>query len=137
MNLAETYVSPDAAALDRRRVLLVDDDAEIRGVVRIILETEGYVVATAADGAEALQHLRAGARPGLILLDLRMPGMDGRTFRELQRADPQLAAIPVVVFSGDRDAPRVAGTFGTECLLKPVDLDRLLGVVERYCGPHA
>jgi CheY-like chemotaxis protein len=126
-----------AACVERRHVLLVDDDAEIRGVVRLILETEGYRVLTAADGEEALRVLRAGERPGMILLDLRMPGMDGRGFRHAQSADPGLADIPVVIFSGDRDAGRVAAGLGTEWLLKPVDLERLLSVVERYCAPRA
>jgi CheY-like chemotaxis protein len=134
VSVAGTIASSVAAAADRRPVLLVDDDAEIRAVVSLILESEGYRVVAAAEGAEALRCLRTGERPGMILLDLRMPGMDGRGFREVQSADPQLADIPVVIFSGDRDAARVAGSLGTDCLLKPVDLDRLLDTVERYCG---
>lgn len=128
---------PAVAAAVKRPVLLVDDDAEIRAVVRLILETEGYGVVTAADGAEALRYLRGGERPGMILLDLRMPGMDGRGFREAQRADALLADIPVVIFSGDRDAGQVAASLGTACLLKPIDLERLLDVVERHCAPGA
>jgi CheY-like chemotaxis protein len=133
---ADAHAPAVAAIAERRHVLLVDDDAEIRGVVRLILETEGYEVLTAADGEEALRVLRSGARPGLILLDLRMPGMDGRGFRQVQCADPRLADIPVVIFSGDRDAGPVAASLGTEWLLKPIDLERLLGVVERHCAPR-
>lgn len=117
-----------------RSLLVVDDDEAIREIVRAVLEVEGYAVSTAAEGAEAIEQLRAGLRPGLILLDLRMPGVDGRAFRDLQAAEPDLAAIPVVILSGDGDAPRVAGSLGLECLLKPVDLDHLLAVVARHCG---
>ena len=81
------------AVADRRPVLVVDDDAAIREVVQIIVEAEGYPVVTAAEGAEALRHLQSGLRPGVILLDLRMPGMDGRAFREVQGAEPELAEI--------------------------------------------
>jgi CheY-like chemotaxis protein len=126
--------SEDASAPELRPVLVVDDDAAIREVVQAIVETEGYRVITAADGAEALGHLRSGVRPGLILLDLRMPGMDGRAFREVQAADPVLSTIAVVVISGDSDAPRVARGLGLECLPKPVSLDRLLSVVKRQCA---
>ncbi|WP_248357442.1 response regulator [Anaeromyxobacter oryzae] len=115
----------------------MDDDASIREVVQAVIEVEGYPVVTAADGAEALDRLRGGLRPGVILLDLRMPGMDGRAFRDLQGAEPELAAIPVVILSGDSDAPGVASGLGVEWLLKPVDLDRLLSVVERHCAPPA
>lgn len=118
-------------------MLVVDDDAAIREVVEIIVAAEGYPVVTAAEGAEALRHLRSGLRPGMILLDLRMPGMDGRAFREAQSAEPELAEIPVVILSGDSDASRVAGSLGAEWLLKPVELDRLLSVVKRYCGSPA
>jgi two-component system, chemotaxis family, chemotaxis protein CheY len=135
--VAESCPAVNVQVADRRPVLVVDDDAAIREVVQIVVEAEGYPVLTAAEGAEALRYLRSGFRPGMILLDLRMPGMDGRAFREMQSAEPELAEIPVVILSGDSDASRVAGNLGAECILKPVDLDRLLSVVERYCGSRA
>jgi CheY-like chemotaxis protein len=122
------------AVTDARSLLVVDDDAAIREIIQAVLEVEGYAVFTAADGAEAIARLRAGLRPRLILLDLRMPGMDGRAFRDVQAAEPDLAAIPVVILSGDGDAPRVAASLGLEWLLKPVHLDHLLAVVARHCG---
>ncbi len=88
-------------------LMVVDDDTEIREVVEAVLVAEGYAVATASDGAEALRQLRSGSRPCLILLDLRMPGMDGREFRERTVADPDLHDIPVVILSGDHEAPQV------------------------------
>jgi CheY-like chemotaxis protein len=118
-------------------LLVVDDDAAIRETIGAVVEAEGYAVVTAAGGAEALGALRSGLRPGLFLLDLRMPGMDGRAFRVAQTAEPELASIPVVILSGDGDAPCVGASLGLEWLLKPVHLDRLIAVVARYCGPPA
>jgi CheY-like chemotaxis protein len=87
-----------------KRILVVEDDALTRGAVKMLLEWEGYRVHCAADGDEALDLLLRGLRPSLILLDVRMPGCDGWGFREEQRADPDLAHIPVVVISGEEAA---------------------------------
>ena len=83
-----------------KRILVVEDDALTRGAIKLLLEWEDYRVDCAADGDEALDLLRRGERPALILLDARMPGCDGWCFRAEQRADPDLADIPVVVISG-------------------------------------
>lgn len=80
-------------------ILLVDDNSDILEVVRVILENEGYVVATAGNGADALAQLRAGLVPRLIILDLTMPVMDGWEFRGHQLADPALRDIPTIVHS--------------------------------------
>ena len=125
------------AAAELRPLLVVDDDAAIREIIQAVLEAEGYAVVTAAEGAEALALLRAGLRPGLILLDLRMPGMDGRAFRAVQAVDPDLATIPVVILSGDGDAAGVCRSLGLKLLMKPVQLDRLLDLVASHCGSPA
>src|SRR5262245_18680407 len=69
-------------------ILIVDDDRELRDVLRLILLEEGYRVTVATDGAGALESLRAGLRPAMILLDLMMPGMNGWSFRDALLADP-------------------------------------------------
>jgi CheY-like chemotaxis protein len=84
-----------------KKILVVEDDAVTRGAIKMLLEWEDYRVDCAADGEEALDLLRREERPALILLDARMPGCDGWCFREEQRADPDLAHIPVVVISGE------------------------------------
>ena len=84
-----------------KRILVVEDDALTRGAIKLLLEWEGYRVHCAADGDEALDLLLRGLRPSLILLDACMPGCDGWCFRAEQRADPDLAHIPVVVISGE------------------------------------
>ncbi len=119
----------------KREVLLVEDDADIRAMIGQLLELEGYPVFATGNGIEALEHLRAGARPGLILLDLMMPVMNGWQFRAEQSRDPVLAAIPVVVISGDVRASERAGSIRVEGYLKkPLDLTVLLGVVAKYAG---
>lgn len=114
-------------------VCIVDDDPDIREVLRLVLEMRGYDVIEAADGVAALSALH-GAGCCTILLDLMMPGMSGWEFRARQRVDPELASIPVVVLSGVRDLHRQAGDLGAAAYLqKPVELERLIGEVARFC----
>jgi len=82
-----------------RRVLIVDDDEEIRETLRELLSDEGFDVVEAGDGADALTRLSDGAQPNVILLDLMMPNMDGWQFhREIQK-DSTLSSIPIVVMT--------------------------------------
>ncbi|MFN2432213.1 MAG: response regulator, partial [Gemmatimonadota bacterium] len=119
----------------RKTVVLVDDDVEIRHVMTAILSHEGYDVATASNGLEAMTRLRAMRRPCVILLDLMMPVMDGWQFRARQKDDPGLAEIPVVVLSAVPNvSDRAASLQADAYLQKPVDLDDLLQTVGRYCG---
>lgn len=99
-----------------------------------ILESEGYAVRVASDGADALAQLQAGGTPCVILLDLTMPVMDGWTFCEEREKDPSLASIPVVVVSAiRRQDPRNARVRAVDHLSKPFDVQKLLAVVERNC----
>jgi CheY-like chemotaxis protein len=109
-------------------ILLVEDDELLRGAMQLVLEWEGYRVACAGDGRQALDYLRAGARPSLILLDLMLPGMDGWQFCQERRRDPDLAAVPVVVVSGldAADCPDAAAH-----VRKPFELQELLEAVRR------
>jgi CheY-like chemotaxis protein len=119
---------------DGHRILLVEDDEATRTAMALALELQGFTVDAAANGQEALDLLRAAAQPCLILLDLMMPVMDGWQFRDEQRQDPALAAIPVVVVSADGSVPQKAATLGaTDYLQKPVDVDQLVNTVQRYC----
>ncbi len=117
-----------------RSVLVVDDDADILEIVAMILAGEGYQVLTAADGAQALDVLRHGSAPSLILLDMMMPTMDGWQFREAQTADPALAMVPVIVLTGDGNAAQKAHAIRADGYLKkPVELPELLEAVRRAC----
>jgi CheY-like chemotaxis protein len=116
-----------------RRVLVVDDDRDILDMMSLVLTSAGYVVRTSTDGAAALAVLEEGFAPGLILLDLMMPGMDGWTFREKQLADPRTAGIPVIVCSGDPRALHRSLPPGVEkCLRKPIPLESLLQEVGSF-----
>lgn len=119
----------------RGPILIVDDDPDLRELMSDLLASHGYAVETAADGQEALDYLHSSrASPSLIILDLMMPRMDGWEFREHQRADPELARIPVVVFSGVHDLERCTRDIAAvEILPKPIDIDRLHRTLRRHC----
>ncbi|WP_437984833.1 response regulator [Sorangium sp. So ce117] len=120
------------------RILVVEDDLDIRSILTQLLVFEGYDVEEAADGAEALTLLRRDAPPALILLDLMMPVMDGWQLRaELQR-DPALASIPVVIVSADVRVEQEASRLRVAGLLKkPLQIEPLLELVHRICGAPA
>jgi CheY-like chemotaxis protein len=116
-------------------ILLVDDDEDIRTFVGMVLVDEGYEVWSAADGAQALERVRqAQTRPGLILLDVRMPIMDGRTFSQAYRQMPGPHAPIVVVTAAYDTAAEVAEVQADDSISKPFDLDQLLELVARYLG---
>jgi CheY-like chemotaxis protein len=116
-----------------RFVMVVDDDPDIRESMETLLKVYGYPVMVVADGAEALIHLRNGARPCLILLDLMMPGMNGFELSEHLAADPELAKIPLVVITGAGPAvAEKARALQVEVMRKPFELTTLLSTVARY-----
>jgi CheY-like chemotaxis protein len=113
-------------------LMLIDDDQDIREVVRLFLEIDGYRVTTATDGVDALEQLKTCERPSLILLDLMMPRMDGEQFMKTLRSSP-FADIPVIIMSGYREAADKARQLnGNCCLMKPVEFDELMAVVHRF-----
>jgi CheY-like chemotaxis protein len=111
-------------------ILVVDDDTDLRETLGELLCEEGYDARLFENGRRALEFLRRGERPKLILLDLMMPEMNGWQFREAQLNDEELKDIPVVVMTASR------GFEGTpisarEILYKPVGLGELIQAVER------
>ena len=114
------------------RVLVIDDDAAIRDLVEIVLSGGGYDVCTAEDGVMGLDLARK-LRPDLILLDMRMPGMDGWTFARRYRQEPGSSA-PIIVLTAARDAAaRSAEIAADGYLAKPFNVTELLALV----GQHA
>ncbi len=114
-------------------VLSGDDNDHVRDTLKAILEIDGYSVATAADGLEALDYLRQNPLPRLILLDLMMPFMDGWEFRKEQQQDPRLAGIPVVVVTAaDNPAQKASAVGAVDYCVKPVSASVLLDTVARY-----
>ena len=115
-------------------ILLVEDDRQLLQAMRDILDAEGYRVIGAFDGQEAIDRLREGARPSVILLDMMMPRKDGYQFRAEQLADPRLAAIPVIAYSGDARVAEAARTLRVEhWFQKPVNFGAMLEAVAGYC----
>src|SRR5262249_37799787 len=120
-NNAEVTPEASRASCTNVSVLVIDDDDDIRTLVQELLETEGYSVASAANGAQALDLLRT-LTPGVVLLDLTMPVMDGIEFRRCQLEDRTLAAIPTIVMSAhDRAREKASSLSVAECLEKPLD----------------
>jgi CheY-like chemotaxis protein len=114
-------------------ILLVEDDLDVREALAETLRDEGYGVECASDGEQALVYLRGGGRPGLILLDLMMPRMSGSEFRMVQKVDPRLRDVPVVLLSADgrmEEKARALETHGA--IRKPIDLDELLTTIARF-----
>jgi CheY-like chemotaxis protein len=122
----------------RCSVLVVDDDPDVREMLRVALKSEGYEVATAANGVDALHHLRSTPETCVVLLDLLMPLMDGGAFRAALARDRSLSWIPVVVMSGGFEVARQARELGARSFVpKPVDLDRLRRVLGSIRCPLA
>ena len=114
-------------------VFIVEDDTDTREMLAKFLELEGFHVAVAANGQQALDSLREGTPASVILLDLMMPVMDGWEFRRHQVQDPQLRTIPTIVVSAaGRD--RLAQVSADAYLSKPVDMDELLERVSQFCA---
>jgi len=120
-------------------VLVIDDDADIRGALVDALEDEGYRAMSAANGLEALEVLRIlPTPPSVILLDLMMPVMDGWQFCAEQQRDPLLSKIPVVVVSAIRNVMEEASQVSASAYLrKPFLLKELLEMVDRFCSNEA
>jgi two-component system, chemotaxis family, chemotaxis protein CheY len=111
-------------------VLIVEDEEDLREMMREALESKGYSVVTAEEGQEALRKIDAIEHLCLVLLDLLMPGMNGWDFFEKMRERPELAAVPVIVHSS---ASGRAPSGVTRVLQKPIMFERLLSVVGEYC----
>ena len=111
----------------------------IRDSLVEFLDENGYQGVGASDGRDALDKLAAaGPRPCLILLDLMMPVMDGRSFREHQLQAPALASIPIIVFSAYRDVAKTARDLNAAGHLeKPINLTVLLRSIRQHCSSDA
>jgi len=113
-------------------ILIVDDDDDIRELIKVFLEAEGYRVNGATDGLDAWEQVQSGLQPSLILLDLMMPRMDGEQFLKKLRSC-HLSEIPVIILSGNISAKEKSSGLKASCFLtKPVEIDELLNAVRRF-----
>jgi CheY-like chemotaxis protein len=117
-----------------QNVLVVEDHADLREMLAVLLESEGFQVQTASNGAEALTAMHA-TRPAVILLDLMMPVMSGDEFRRRQLAEPEYANVPVICMTAAHDGPqRAQRMHATQYFQKPVDFDQLITAVRRLAS---
>lgn len=119
-------------------ILVVDDDNAIRETLRAILHDEGYTVAVAANGREALEQLEAApAPPALCIVDLVMPVLNGWELCAALAERPTLSRVPVLLISANShiDEHHPVGLETVHVMQKPIRFDRLLEYVERYCRP--
>jgi CheY-like chemotaxis protein len=121
-----------------RDVLVVEDDTDLRESLSQALRDHGFGVTPASNGQEALDLLRAGARPSVILLDLMMPVLNGWELRDALRHDPALARIPQLVISAyvDETEQVVLALPPGDCIRKPFHLRILIDAIERHCQPQ-
>ena len=115
------------------RVLVVDDEEEVRGTLAAVLQAEGYEVVEARNGLHALQQLMVRPLPDAILLDMTMPVMTGFEFLEYQQQDPRVRAIPVIAVTVHRKVEEIPGV--RRLVPKPFDLEELLEVLREVLAP--
>ncbi len=121
-----------------RTILVIEDDPDVRSALAELLASEGYEVAATADGGEALDTLRGGLRPSVIVLDLMMPKVDGWDFRRAQLEDPVLATVPVVLVTAAGFSPdSMRSQLGPiELHPKPIQPNVLLATLARLADQH-
>lgn len=119
----------------RGRILIVEDDKDVRDALSEALAEAGLTVEVACDGVEGLERLRAGPPPSVILLDLRMPRLGGEELLRALRADPVHEHVPVISMTAG--VGRLQDDEVVAHLHKPFDLDDLLGIVLSLCEPDA
>ena len=121
-----------------KSILVIEDDADLRAGVSDLLTGEGYKVTLAKDGQEGWEILKANPTFNAILLDYTMPRLDAKGFRELQRNEPKLSKIPVILFSAAvLNESTIAAIAPTVLIRKPVDIDVLLNTIQELTEKSA
>ena len=124
--------NPQACSISEKDILIIDDDSDIRDAITQILEYEGYSVKTASNGKEGIDTV-LNSKPGLILLDLMMPVMNGLQFKTELDTHEQLKDIPVVILSADGNIAQKTQDFKISGFLrKPIQLETLLNTVKKH-----
>jgi CheY-like chemotaxis protein len=131
-----TPVRPVFEEAEEPLILVVDDDATVRGLVERHLERAGFAVVTARGGKEGLRLVRE-LRPAAVTLDITMPDLDGWTVLAAIKDDPALASIPVVLMSIVEEKNRGYALGAADYLVKPVDRAKLVETLTSICGPAA
>jgi len=117
-----------------KTVLVVEDEQNIRNMVTMALESEGYLVETASNGLDALARLDSHI-PDVMLVDIMLPKVDGREFIRECKSRPATSQIPIIVMSAAYDALQHAELASLVFLAKPFDIDMLLMFVDDAVSP--
>ncbi len=121
-------------------ILIVDDNEMNRKLLRVLLSSRGYTIAEAENGQQTFERLKE-FKPDIILLDYRLPDMNGAEIARALKADSAFAAIPVIIITaiaGKDDLDSIIQASGcTDCLTKPIDVHTLLGLVQKHVGSDA
>lgn len=117
-------------------ILVVEDDPAIMMMIQLLLEMRGYSSTAAAEGEAAIEYLReAETLPNMILLDLQMPGMDGRAFLAIRQTKPEWQTIPVILLSATQEVTAVQQQLDVQASIrKPFDPEHMLDLVARFCA---
>jgi two-component system, chemotaxis family, chemotaxis protein CheY len=120
-------------AAPAKTILLVEDNDVIREGLAVVLRSAGYAVQTAVNGTAAMDRLRSGFRPNLILLDMMMRGEDGWSFMIDRHREPSIAAVPVVIVTalGIASEPWAASMGAVGLIRKPIETVELLSEVAK------
>jgi CheY-like chemotaxis protein len=122
----------------RGRILVIEDNDEIRSVIGEILDFEGYAVRTASNGKEGMALFESEELPDLVILDLNMPVMTGEEVIKAMGEDERLSSIPIVVISAHLKSARGRSGRGVAALIcKPFNMEDLLPVLERHVRPFS
>ena len=114
-----------------RRILIIEDEEDIREILKEFFEGEGYDVLTAVNGKDAMRVLREHPIPNMILIDLMMPVMSGEEFIERKKTLPEFSAIPTVIMSADHRTKAKAEALGIKWAInKPLELSALVTIVD-------
>jgi len=119
-----------------KKILVIDDEADLREILQILLEDEGYEIKTAADGVQGLRSLNR-FKPDLILLDISMPRMDGFEVLERLRAYPKTVQVPVIMLTARGKSTDILAAKKLKVLdylIKPFQADELFNVVKKHIG---
>ena len=118
--------------MEKKPILVLDDEDEILETLRMALEMFGYSVITVRNGQQGLDALKTMEIPCLIILDLMMPVMNGIEFAKILRQEPRYAKVPIIVISAFPERAKAIPDIA-ELMEKPMDFDLLLKVAGRYC----
>ena len=120
----------------QKTILVVDDDEDLLELVVDLMAAAGYEVGWATNGADALEEIRRGGVPDLIILDMHMPVMTGAEFLERRKRDLDLKNVPVVVMSAHAVAFSRSAFGVVDVIVKPFTFDALLRVAKLHTGPN-